>query len=407
MTSRSLLFLMTMFGMILIFFHGSPGAEPVNMLSLQEGALPVIVPAHYTGWNPEFLLDDSPESGWACTSGSIKDNVFVFELIESVALERFEFDNTNVDDEGAGARDILVELSETSAQDGFSPALETSLAAGRDGQSFELNPPKKARWVRLTIKNNHGNAEWTELLSIRAFGPRPASTTPNNISGTFDSSYAQFHVRQQGTALTGCYEYDQGLIDGTIEGRIMKLTWREAGGPDDQGPAIMVFPPDGQSFRGYYWHNSAEKKPPAGTWDGKKTSDQVGGCPHWTGSLSGELHKQLSTTKRARLYGILFDFNAAQIKAESKAVLDEVLTLLNKEPTWTLTIEGHTDSIGSDQQNLDLSQKRAEAVKAYLTSAGIPDNRLKTVGLGETQPVADNASELGRAQNRRVELVRD
>jgi outer membrane protein OmpA-like peptidoglycan-associated protein len=132
----------------------------------------------------------------------------------------------------------------------------------------------------------------------------------------------------------------------------------------------------------------------------------VGGCPHWAGSLAGEVKKKLLSEGRACVYGILFDLDSAIIRGESKPVLDEVLAVLKGEPIWKVTIEGHTDSTGNDGHNLTLSQQRAEAVKDYLVSGGIDGGRLQAKGLGEGKPVADNATELGRAQNRRVELVR-
>jgi outer membrane protein OmpA-like peptidoglycan-associated protein len=379
--------------------------EPVNMLSLQEGALAVTIPPTYGGWNAENLLDDSPQSGWACESGNIANNIFVFELVDATTLERFEFDNTSVDAEGAGAKDVLVEVSTTSAGTGFTPVLKASLADKTDQQSFPAAAKAPAHWVRLTIKNNQGSPEWTELFSFRGFGERPAMATPANISGTYETSYSLFHVRQQGTALVGCYEYSEGLLNGVIEGRVMKITWQEAG-EDNLGPAVMVFSPDGKSFRGFWWRQGQGQGEPAGNWDGKKTAAQVGSCPHWTGSVGGELKKQLSAEKRARLYGILFDFNSAVIRPESKPVLEEVLELLRSEAGWQLTIEGHTDAIGSDDRNQTLSQQRAEAVKAFLVAGGVDAARLATAGFGEAKPVADNATELGRAQNRRVELVR-
>jgi outer membrane protein OmpA-like peptidoglycan-associated protein len=79
---------------------------------------------------------------------------------------------------------------------------------------------------------------------------------------------------------------------------------------------------------------------------------------------------------------------------------------MQSEPSWKLTIEGHTDSTGSSDYNQKLSLQRADAVKAYLVAAGIEAGFLQTKGFGSAKPVADNASELGRAQNRRVELVR-
>ena len=403
------------FSVFLVFFlilvilpaAAPAGGEVVNLLSLQQGALPVVIPPTYGSWNAENLLDDSPETGWACETGKIKDNVFVFELAEPAPLDRFEFDTASADADGAGAKDIVVEVSTTSATAGFTPVLQVALADKANGQRFTATQKTPARWVRLTIRNNHGNEKWSELFSFRGFGEKPAISIPVNISGTYTSTYAQFHVRQQGTALIGCYEYNDGILDGTMEGRVMKMTWRESGGPDNRGPAVLVFDADGKSFRGFWWHIGSEMGEPSGHWDGEKISAEVGGCPHWSGSVGGELKKKLSIDKRARLYGILFDLNSAVIRSESKPVLDEVLLLLKSEAAWKLTIEGHTDSTGAHEINASLSAKRADSVKVYLVAGGIDASRLKTAGFGESKPVADNTTELGRAQNRRVELVRE
>jgi outer membrane protein OmpA-like peptidoglycan-associated protein len=382
--------------------------ETVNLLSLQEGTLPVVEPAFYGGWPAVNLLDDSSESGWACQSGKTRDNVFVFEMIAPAVIERFEFDNVHVDDEGAGAKEVTVEVSAASMKTGFETVLHVALANKTDRQGFQAAKAVSGRWVRLTVHSNYGSESWTELFSFRGYGVKPASAaTVANISGTYDSSYSKFHVRQQGTALAGCYEFDGGLLSGAIEGRLMKIAWQEAGGPDDRGPAIMVFAADGKSFRGYWWHLNREKNAPDGEWEGKKISSEVGGCPHWSGSLGGEMKKKLLSEGRARVYGILFDLDSATIRSESKPVLDDVLGVLKEEPGWKVTIEGHTDSTGSDSHNQELSQKRAESVKAYLVAGGIDAGRLQPKGFGESKPVADNATELGRAQNRRVELVRE
>lgn len=383
------------------------GAEPVNLLSLQEGTVPVVTPVNYSNWHAENMLDDSPTSGWACEEGNISDNCFVFEMVETATLEYFEFDAASVDEAGAGAKDILVEVSTASESSGYTKVLEAVLEDQRDGQRFPADKPVPARWVRLTIKTNQGNAAWCELFSFRGFGHRPAVSKPSTISGTYSTDYSNFHVLQQGTALTGCYEYDGGILEGAIEGRVMKITWQEAGGPQNRGPAIMVFSPDGKTFRGFWWHGANEKGAPDGAWNGTKVSDEVGGCPHWSGSVGGELKKKLLGEKRARVYGILFDHDSDVIRAESKPVLDEVLAVLKGEPEWKLTIEGHTDAAGSEEYNMTLSRKRARSVFAYLVAAGIDAGRLGTAGFGESRPVAGNDTELGRAQNRRVELVRE
>jgi len=385
---------------------GQEQKEAVNLLSLHEGTLPVVEPADYGGWPAVNLLDESPESGWACETGNTKNNVFVFEMINPAVLERFEFDNAHVDDEGASAKGLTVEVSAASMKSGFETVLNATLANKADGQRFKAAKAVNGRWVRLTIHSNYGSESWTELLSIRGFGVKPKIPPPlGDISGNYETTFSKFHVRQQGTALVGCYESSDGLLDGAIEGRVMKITWRENEGKS-VGPAVMVFAPDGRSFRGYWWHAGNDKKAPDGNWEGKKLSAEVGGCPHWSGSLAGEVKKKMLSDGRARVYGILFDLDSATIRPESKPVLEEVLGVLKGEPGWKVIIEGHTDSTGSDVHNLTLSQQRAEAVKSYLVSGGIDGGRLQAKGLGEGKPVADNATELGRAQNRRVELVR-
>ena len=383
------------------------GEKPVNLLSLQEGTIPVVIPKTYGKWHAENMLDDSPKSGWACEKGNPVDNIFIFEMVETATLERFEFDNASVDASGAGAKDILVEVSTASETEGFIPVLGATLEDKRDGQSFPADNLTPARWVRLTIKTNQGNAAWCELFSFRGFGQRSAIPEPADISGTYSTNYSRFHVLQQGTALTGCYEYDSGILEGAVEGRVMKITWQEGGGPQDRGPAVMVFSADGKSFRGFWWHGSNEKGASDGTWNGSKVSDEVGGCPHWSGSVGGELKKKLLNEKRARVYGILFDNDSDVIRSESKPVLDEVRGVLKSEPEWKLTIEGHTDATGTDEYNMSLSRKRAQSVAAHLVSGGIDAGRLNTAGFGESKPVADNDTELGRSQNRRVELVRE
>lgn len=386
---------------------GESQSDLINMLSLQEGVIPVATPGHYGSWIAANLLDGSASSGWACESGKINDNAFVFEMVGITTFEVFEFDNSSVDEVNGSAKDIVVEVSTTSQGSGFTPVLTTTLANTTDNQRFPAETKIPARWVRLTIRNNYGSTDYTELFSFRGFGKKPETPAPATISGTYESTYSNFHVRQQGTALTGCYEFNEGLLEGTIEGRVMKITWQESGDPDNKGPAIMVFSEDGKSFQGYWWRKGYTEGTPNGDWVGKKIASEVGGCPHWSGSVGGELKKQLSGEKRARLYGILFDFNAAVIRPESKPVLDEVVDLMKSEPEWNLTIEGHTDAIGADERNMTLSQQRADSVKTYLVEKGIDAARLKTAGFGESKPVADNDSELGRAQNRRVELVRE
>ena len=88
----------------------------------------------------------------------------------------------------------------------------------------------------------------------------------------------------------------------------------------------------------------------------------------------------------------------------SKLALDRLSGMLMAHPAWHLTIEGYTDNSGTPAHNLQLSRKRADAVKAHLIRKGVPEARLTSIGFGQEQPIADNLSAKGRSTNRRVEL---
>lgn len=131
----------------------------------------------------------------------------------------------------------------------------------------------------------------------------------------------------------------------------------------------------------------------------------AGGAP--SASASSPLERSLLETGRVEVYDIYFDFNSDRIREQSEPTLREIGELLRRHPDWTLGIEGHTDSIAGDQFNLELSARRAAAVKAALAGRyGIARERLTTSGAGESRPKERNDTPEGRARNRRVELVR-
>lgn len=119
-----------------------------------------------------------------------------------------------------------------------------------------------------------------------------------------------------------------------------------------------------------------------------------------------ELYDAIQTEGEVTTRGILFAVNSARIRPESSGVLWEIQNMLEQHPDLALIIEGHTDSDGDEAYNQDLSERRAASVKEYLVEKGIDAGRLDTKGRGESQPVADNGTLEGKAQNRRVKLVK-
>jgi outer membrane protein OmpA-like peptidoglycan-associated protein len=119
-------------------------------------------------------------------------------------------------------------------------------------------------------------------------------------------------------------------------------------------------------------------------------------------SLENALLKDKKYTFSA---GVLFDSGKAELRPEAGAELDSLVIFLQKFPKVQLGISGHTDDVGTDEYNLDLSERRAKSVQTFLESKGIPVERLRSRGFGESRPVADNTTESGRQGNRRVECI--
>jgi outer membrane protein OmpA-like peptidoglycan-associated protein len=126
--------------------------------------------------------------------------------------------------------------------------------------------------------------------------------------------------------------------------------------------------------------------------------------------LRAQLNAVLQTTETARglivnMSDVLFDFNKYTLKPEAREKLAKVSGILIAYPGLKVQVEGYTDSIGSDEYNLKLSEQRADGVRDYLVAQSVADESVTAKGYGKNDPVADNSSDSGRAQNRRVELV--
>ena len=108
----------------------------------------------------------------------------------------------------------------------------------------------------------------------------------------------------------------------------------------------------------------------------------------------------------ARLEDVLFESGRAALRPRAKETLTELVSILENNPDIRVRLEGYTDNVGNESSNEMLSQKRAKSIKAYLVSEGIDGSRIKTIGMGESNPIATNETEQGRAQNRRVDIMR-
>lgn len=140
-------------------------------------------------------------------------------------------------------------------------------------------------------------------------------------------------------------------------------------------------------------------------WDG--VPDYMDKCPDTpTGAEVDEVGCEVKPVVMMKTtLGINFAFDSATVTSAYGTDVAEIARVMKEVPEATLTIEGHTDSVGPEAYNMDLSQRRADAAKALLVDEGISSDRIEAVGYGESRPIADNATSEGRRMNRRVDAL--
>lgn len=391
-------------------------APPEDLFAFAAGAQFVAKPDDNeyadANYGPYNLLDESDTTDWMAAAG--KPAVFVLELAERTRLDRVSFDTEGLNIDAKAVKGIRVEVSDTSASDGFTEVLSAELKQATKGQSF----PVKAtgRWVRITALSNYG-ADYYGLIGVHGYGEQLThNATITGLSGTYDghSGLGALRLKQEGTRVTGCYDYRNGLISGGTEGRVMKVELSEEGlnGTREKQIGLFSISSDGKYLFGLTRAiDSDASRSLFSVYSADKVDPSIGDCPaipDWKGQAAkSQLSTALEKNGRARLDGINFDFNSDTIRVESEPLLDQVAAMLKEHGDWTVTLEGHTDNVGGASFNLDLSTRRAAAVKTYLIKAGVPAARLSSKGFGFDKPVASNDTQGGRAENRRVEIAKN
>jgi outer membrane protein OmpA-like peptidoglycan-associated protein len=204
-------------------------------------------------------------------------------------------------------------------------------------------------------------------------------------------------------ALNGCPDKDKdGIAD--IDDNCPEVAGiaKFKGCPDTDGDGIMDKEDECPTVAGL----AAFKGCPDADGDGIQDKDDK--CPTVAGTIANKGCPEMTQVEKEQVIkigkAIYFATGKDIIKKESEGPLDELVVILNRYPKMQMQIEGNTDDVGNDDKNLKLSQDRAAAVKKYLVSKGIAEDRLSAVGYGETKPIADNKTAKGKAENRRVDL---
>ena len=387
-----------------LFLSSGPltAGQRTDVLDLADGAVVLSATSRYNEkWDRLLLIDGTSASGWCSAKGSAYPNSILIEMARSIRLAEFCIDNTGAQESrypGISARKFKLYASTVSAREGFQLIYAGEAAKG-ERKVFTFEKKAEARWLQLEVISNWGHSEYTEIMELEAYGdPFGELPVQKTIAGVYDTNYNLLRFEQSGSKIEGCYDWDNGRLSGTTDGRVIRFQWTEIG--PQIGTAIMVLTSDGQFLNGMWYEHGSYR----GLWFGKRVTDgRKTKCKPKVEMDS--IGQSLDTVGRVILYGIYFDYDSANLRPESTETLQQVLSAIKSRAPSKLIIEGHTDSRGRDEYNLKLSRQRARAVTKWIIAHGIDANQLKAKGYGESRPVADNSRPDGRALNRRVEIA--
>ncbi len=237
------------------------------------------------------------------------------------------------------------------------------------------------------------------LTELRTKGSADVTIMPADVAGMLGSAIGAF---------LGAADDEGSLVSGTLS-RVESVSV-----PVIVNDAAMLLP--GMRARGRFEGEDAEfvfldnsQNPIALRWRLAGEALQVIKISFPAATPAARvMAEELRTEGRTEVHGIYFDFGSAVLRPESEAALRQIADALGANREWRVRLDGHTDSIGTAERNQALSEERAAAVKTVLVSRfDVAASRLSTAGHGATQPKAPNDSLVGRARNRRVELVRE
>ncbi len=392
-------FLLSLAAIVLLLLTsiGKGEENEIDWLDVASGAVVINVTSQYDlGRNSAVAtLSGNTVLAWYTKDYEVGPQSITIELGQVIRLEKIVLDS-RASTQAQAVRNFELWTSDVSSDGPFEKIVEAEAKAA-DRNEYLLETAIPARWLRFDFQNNWGDARYISVTEFEGYGEQVGNLVQEqSLSGKFKSNYDLMRLEQDGQDVKGCYDWQHGTLNGDTDGRTFRFQWREE--PPQFGSAIMAIADGGDRFNGFFYENGQMQ----GVWQGQRIEDGTEPNCQIEGNT---IETTLSKTKRAILYGIQFDHNSDRLKNSAMPTLQALQSALSANPQWSIVIEGHTDWDGSDDYNLDLSNRRAASVKAWLVSHGIEADRLNTVGFGESRPVSDNATSQGRALNRRVEVA--
>ena len=378
--------------------------EAVNLLTLAEGA--VLLSASANEHEALSLTDGAQATNWSV--GGRRHTppfVFVFELRAPTRLSHVGVEGAGARPggvAGAAAQSVLIEASAEGSDAGY-VELGRVDAADEGETLIDVASDNEFRWLRYTIESNHGAAQWTYLDGVAAYGAQTPPSGETRFSGVYRVGRADvIELKQSGASVVGCYTEQSGNsvgeISGAVRDGVARLAWRSERGVT--GAALMVVDSAG-ALSGVRYRDRSRS-----AWGGPPAPEGTTSPCSTEEPAANPISAALQEEGEVRIYDILFDFDRATLKSSSGPALRQLLEALEATPSLIVDVEGHTDWVGDDAYNLELSLERARSVVAWLVERGVAEERLNAVGKGESTPVASNDTADGRVLNRRVEVRR-
>lgn len=388
-----------------------PEGEPIDYLNYGAGAFPIRFDRDTQGTVAAAVLDG--RLGYAnivrSPTGPEQPITITVELPAETKFAKFGVPPQSSFGccRGTHISTVTVEGSSSSPDEGYErlASFQVEPEVYDKKQLFPVSQQVRVRWLRITLEGRQvpdpDDYRGTTFIDLFGYGTQaPVNVGADHFTGRWltggggsGDTANRIELIQEGALVNGCgiSGGNAFTISGGVENGLLKYVV-----DSDTVPVVAVISSENQLSGAMIGRSYGRL---IGDPGGAPTSCTPGKEPP-----PNPVSKALDQCRAAIVYGINFDVDSDTIRRDAEPALNQIFAALADRPTMKVVIEGHTDSDASDEYNLDLSQRRAGSVVAWLVDNGASADTTSAVGKGEAEPIADNETLAGKASNRRVEV---